>query len=212
MRSRHLRDTTGAGRERGFALVVSMLVLLVMTLLGLVLMASVVLNRSLAGNDQRMRGSLNVAEAGVSEAMSRIKGDPIMDPTNINAVAQVFNTVQGSVPALGQDSIGLATGQPAGAFLNYSTAGRSGDALTIAWKKDPTGTKIMHWDGTLNPKIQAVASGFPFSTMYVESTVATPLPLFFAACTTPAGMKNGLPASTVWVLPSTSSSIEPAST
>ena len=39
----------GASRERGFALVVAMLVLLVMTLLGVVLMASVILNRSLAG-------------------------------------------------------------------------------------------------------------------------------------------------------------------
>jgi len=161
MTGHRLQATTGAGRERGFALVVSMLVLLVMTLLGLVLMASVVMNRSLAGNDQRMRTSLNVAEAGVSEAMSRIKGDPIMDAANINAVAQVFNTPAGSVPVLGQDSIGLATAQPAGAYLNYSTASRGPDVLTIAWKKDPTGTKIMHYDPTLNPKIQAVNSGWP---------------------------------------------------
>src|SRR5947208_13743929 len=107
--------------ERGFALVVSMLILLVMTLLGLVLMSGAVLNRSLAGNDQRMRQSLNIAEAGVGEAMSRIAHqETAMDPATPTDVCQVFNTVAGSVPVLGADSTALATGQAVGTYLNYT--------------------------------------------------------------------------------------------
>src|SRR5258706_12823855 len=103
--------------ERGFALVVSMLILLVMTLLGLVLMSGAVLNRSLAGNDQRMRQSLNIAEAGGGEAMSRIAHqETSMDPATPTDACQVFNTAAGSVPALGVGSLGLATGQTAGSY------------------------------------------------------------------------------------------------
>ena len=35
-----------------------------------------------------------------------------------------------------------------------------------------------------------VASGLPFSTMYVDRTLAGPVPVFFAECTCPAGMKK----------------------
>jgi Tfp pilus assembly protein PilX len=41
----------GRGGERGFALVVTLLILLVMSMLGLVLMAGVAMNRDLAGHD-----------------------------------------------------------------------------------------------------------------------------------------------------------------
>jgi len=151
--------------ERGFALVVSMMILLVMTLLGLVLMSSVVLNRSLAGSDQRMRQALNIAEAGVGEATSRITHhETAMVASDRNGVCQVFNTVAGSVPVLGADSTALATGQAAGAYLNYSTATKGPDVLTIAWKKDPTGTVVMRYDPTTTPKVQT-ASGFPIYTI-----------------------------------------------
>src|SRR5262245_14390343 len=149
------------GNELCVALVMAMLVLLVMTLLGLVLMAGASINRSLAGTDQRMRETLNIAEAGVGEALSRIRNqETLMDPNDPDDVCQVFNTVIGSVPALGADSIGLATGQPTGQFLNYTTAGRGPDVLTITWKKDPTGTKVMRDDPTLNPCMN-VLTGSP---------------------------------------------------
>jgi len=147
--------------ERGVALVMAMLVLLVMTLLGLVLMAGASINRSLAGNDQRMRESLNIAEAGVGEALARIRNqETLMSPTDPNDVCQVFNTLAGTVPGLGADSIGLATGQPAGQYLDYTTASRGPDVLTISWKKDPTGTTVMRYDPTLNPHMNTV-SGSP---------------------------------------------------
>jgi Tfp pilus assembly protein PilX len=152
--------------ERGIALVISMLILLVMTLLGLVLMAGASLNRSLAGNDQRMRQALNIAEAGVGEAQARIgKQDVQMDPLNPNAACQVFNTVAGSVPVPGSsDTTALPTGQPAGSYLNYSTATRGPDVLTIAWKKNAAGTQVMRYDPLKNPAIQT-ASGSPIYTV-----------------------------------------------
>ena len=144
----------GRGGERGFALVVTLLILLVMSMLGLVLMAGVAMNRDLAGHDQRMREALNVAEAGVGEALGRISHqDVVMDAANPRAVCQVFNTYAGTVPVLGTDSTALATAQPTGAWLDYTTEGRSGDELTIAWKKNAAGTKVMRYDGTVTPSI-----------------------------------------------------------
>ena len=151
--------------ERGIALVISMLILLVMSLLGLVLMAGASLNRSLVGNDQRMRQALNIAEAGVGEAQARISNqEVVMDPADPNAACQVFNTVAGSVPVTGADTTALPTGQPAGAYLNYSTAVLSPDVLTIGWKKNAAGNTVMKYDGSKNPAIQTV-SGSPIYTI-----------------------------------------------
>jgi type IV pilus assembly protein PilX len=147
--------------ERGIALVISMLILLVMTLLGLVLMAGASLNRSLAGNDQRMRQSLNIAEAGIGEAEARIANqETLMNPTDPVAGCQVFNTIAGSVPVVGADTTALATGQTVGSYLNYTTATRTPDVLTIGWKKNTAGTQVMKYDGTKSPAIQT-ASGIP---------------------------------------------------
>src|SRR6185503_16763336 len=97
--------------ERGIALVISMLILLVMSLLGLVLMAGASLNRGLAGNDQRMRQALNIAEAGVGEGQARIANqDVAMNSVDPLAACQVFNTIAGSVPVTGADTTALATG------------------------------------------------------------------------------------------------------
>lgn len=159
--------------ERGVALVIALLILMVMSLLGLVLMAGASLNRGLAGQDQRMRQSLNIAEAGVGEALARIRNqETLMDPTDPDDVCQVFNTVAGSVPALGADSIGLATGQPAGSYLNYTTASRGPDVLTIAWKKNSAGTQVMRYDGTRNPAIQTT-SGLPIFVVTATGRVGT---------------------------------------
>ena len=153
--------------EQGFALIVAILCLLVMSALALVLMIGNTLNRGLAGNDQRMRQSLNIAEAGVGEATSRISHqDVAMDPLDPKDVCQIFNVVAGSVPVLGVDSTALATAQPAGAYLNYTTAGRSGDELTLAWKKNAAGTAVMRYDPAINPHVNTT-SGVP---IYVVSS------------------------------------------
>jgi type IV pilus assembly protein PilX len=151
--------------ERGIALVISMLILLVMTLLGLVLMAGASLNRGLAGNDQRMRQSLNIAEAGVGEAEARIGNqETLMDPTDPKDACQIFNTIAGSVPVVGADTIALATGQPVGSYLNYTTAARTPDVLTIGWRRNAAGTAVMRYDASKNPAIQTL-SGSPIYTI-----------------------------------------------
>src|SRR5215831_8900298 len=151
--------------ERGIALVISMLILLVMSLLGLVLMAGASLNRSLAGNDQRMRQALNIAEAGVGEAQARISNqEVVMDPADPNAACQVFNTVAGTVPVTGADTTALATGQPVGSYLNYTTATLGPDVLTIGWKKNTAGNAVMKYDASKTPAIQTV-SGSPIYTI-----------------------------------------------
>jgi Tfp pilus assembly protein PilX len=150
-----------AKSERGIALVVAILVLLVMSVVAMVLMSSISMNRGLTGNDQRMRKALNIAEAGVGEGMARIKNlDVGMLEGNPDAVCQVFNVLNGNVPALGTDSTGLATGQPAGSYMEYTTNSRSADALTIHWKKNPAGTAIMRYDAAHTPTINDV-SGLP---------------------------------------------------
>src|SRR5262249_33447700 len=156
--------------ERGIALVISMRILLVMTLLGLVLMAGASLNRSLAGNDQRMRQSLNLAEAGIGEAEARIANqDVLMNPLIPTAACQVFNTIAGSVPVVGADTTALATGQPVGNYLNYSTPTRGPDVLTIGWKRNGLG-QVMKYDITRNPAVQP-ASGIPIYTITATGRV-----------------------------------------
>ncbi len=154
--------------ERGIALVVAMLVLLVMSIVAVVLMSSVMMNRGLTGNDQSMRRALNIAEAGVGEGMARIKSqDVLMLESNPNAVCQVFNVLNGNVPSLGTDSTGLATGQTAGSYMQYTTTTRSADALTIHWKKNAAGTAVMRYDAAHSPMINDV-SGLPIYV--IEST------------------------------------------
>ncbi|MEO5989834.1 MAG: PilX N-terminal domain-containing pilus assembly protein [Candidatus Eisenbacteria bacterium] len=159
--------------ENGIALVVAMLVLLVLTLLGIVLMASAVVNRKVAGHDLRTTNALNVAEAGVSEAMGQLRANSsLLNVANPRATAQIFLAVPGNVPALGTDSVGVATGQPAGAWLNYSTPTRSPDALTVRFKTGANRTVIYKYDATRNPKINT-ATGVPIYEVAVTGTVGS---------------------------------------
>src|SRR4029077_10503227 len=117
--------------ESGMALVVAMLVLLVLTLLGVVMMASVVSNRGVAGQSVTMRKALDTADAGVGEAISHLRNnDAAMNVANPRSTAQVFLASAGSLPGVGPDTTAIPTGQPAGAWLPYTTADKSGDVLT----------------------------------------------------------------------------------
>jgi len=161
--TRPARQESGstAGGERGVALVMALLVLLVMALLAAVLMMSVSINRKVAGHDLRMSKALNTAEAGVGEALARIRsGDLPLSTANPRAVGQIYLCPAGSVPVLGTDSIAVETRQPAGEWLNYSPASRGPDALTIQFKTDAARTVIYRYDNTLTPPIN-VSTGLP---------------------------------------------------
>jgi hypothetical protein len=147
--------------QRGIALVMALLVLLVISLLATTLMLTLNVDTKIAGHSMREAQALNAAEAGVGEALARIRNGDI--PTNNNPlqVAQIFNTWQGSVPVLGgADSIALATSQPGGQWLQYSTMGRSDSVLTVRYKTDNPPTVIYRYDPSKSPAVQTT-SGLP---------------------------------------------------
>jgi type II secretory pathway pseudopilin PulG len=148
--------------ERGIALVMALLVLLVISLLSATLMLSMNVETKVASLSTREVQALNIAEAGVAEAVARIRNGEIPTNSNPRQVAQIFNTTLGNVPVLGADSVALATRQPDGQWLQYTTAGKADTTLTVRYKTNNTNppTKIYRFDPNLNPAVQDV-SGFP---------------------------------------------------
>ena len=147
--------------ERGMALVIAMLVLLVITLLGIVLMASVAVNRRVAGSDVLARKALDFAEAGIAEATSRLRnGDAPMPTSNPKAVSQIYLAASGSIPAVGTDTTAMGTSQPAGNWLTYSSATKNSNVLSIKFKTDPGRTVIYRYDTTKNPAIQTTSGAY----------------------------------------------------
>jgi len=146
--------------ERGIALIMALLVLLVISLLSATLLMSVNTDTKVSANTVRDTQALAIAEAGFNEACARIRAGDI--PTNSNArqVAQIFNAPGGSVPVLGVDSVALGTAQPAGQWLAYSTSGKADSTLTVQYKTNAARTLIYKYDPNKNPAIQTV-SGYP---------------------------------------------------
>ena len=149
-----------ASNQRGIALVVVLLILVVISQLVLVLLATVQVETKISGHGVRETAALQIAEAGVAEAIGRLKAQDIMLNNNPRAVAQIFNVMPGSVPVLGADSTALPTAQPAGAWLNYSSPGRGAGTLTVQYKTNPARTLIYRYDLSKNPAIQTT-SGSP---------------------------------------------------
>jgi len=146
--------------ERGSALAVAVLVVLMLSLLGLALLQSVNDETKVSGYGVRDSKALNCAEAGISEAIERIRSGEVPDSLKPAMVTQIFNASPGSVPVLGTDSTALATAQPAGSWLGYSTATKGSDALTVTYKTNPARTAIYRYDATKSPAVQTT-SGTP---------------------------------------------------
>lgn len=144
--------------ERGVALVMAILIMLVMTGLAAILMNNVTSVRKLSGHQVTETVALRYAEAGVAEAMARISNGGISFGNNPKATALIFNA--SSLPAVGTDTTALATGQLAGAWLTYSTSNKSPDVLTVTYKTDAARTVIYRYDGTKTPPVQTT-SGSP---------------------------------------------------
>lgn len=148
--------------ERGIALVIALLVLMVISMLGIIMMMTVTVERRTAGHDLRASEALNVAESGVSEAIALIRhGDITLNPANPRSVAQVFLALPGSVPVPGADTVGVATKQPAGDWLQYSTPSRGPDVLTVAFKTDAARTDVYRFDATVTPNVHLGGTGLP---------------------------------------------------
>ena len=147
--------------ERGVALIMAMLVLLMLSIMAIVLMMNVTANRQVAGLDMRGTQALTVAEAGISEALSRLRnGDITLSTANPKSVAEVFLANAGSIPVVGTDTTAMETRQPAGSWLQYSTPGKGPDVLTVQFKTNNARTQIYYYDSTLPNPINTV-TGLP---------------------------------------------------
>ncbi len=146
--------------ERGVALIMALLVLLVISLLSVTLLMTVNVETKVSALSTRQIQALNIAEAGLAEAVARIRSGDIPTNTNARQVAQIFNTTAGNVPVLGVDSVALATSQPVGGWLAYTTAGKADSVLTVSYKTDAAQTVIYKYDPNKNPAIQTT-SGLP---------------------------------------------------
>ena len=91
--------------QEGMALVLAIMVLLVLTVIGAALMANVNTETRIAGLKVRDTQALTVAEAGVSEAMMRIRNGDIVDDANPAKTTYIFNQVAGSVPPVGTNEV-----------------------------------------------------------------------------------------------------------
>src|SRR2546426_994327 len=103
----------------------ALLVLIVLSLAAAGFMLSMNSETKIAGHNLRESQALNIAEAGVAEAMSRIRNSDIPNNQDPRMVSEIFLTVPGTVPVLGADSIALATAQKSDAWLPYSTADKT---------------------------------------------------------------------------------------
>ncbi len=155
-----MTDTGTPTGERGMALVVALLALLFVSLIAVALMMTLNTETRLAGHNVWGAQSLNLAEAGIAEATARIRNGDIPNNNNPRMVAQIFQTAPGSVPVLGADSVALATAQPAGQWLDYSTPTRGEQVLSVQYKTNAARTLIYRYDSTKNPPIQT-ATGNP---------------------------------------------------
>jgi len=147
------------------ALVVALLILLALTVLGSALMLSVNTESRIAGQQLRDTQSLGIAEAGIQEALLRIRDGDVPDNMNKRQVTLIYEAPAGSIPISGSDTTSLPTIQPAGAYLGYAGAtkrlaqGSSADlaALTIRYRTrvtpgTPPDTQIVRYDDTATPK------------------------------------------------------------
>jgi Tfp pilus assembly protein PilX len=157
--------TRAAADERGMALVIALLVLLVLTTIGAALMMNVNTESRISGYNVRDAQALSIAEAGVQEAKLRLRNGDVIDDGNPRSVTLIFNQVAGSIPSVGTDTTALPTLQPTGAYLSYSSAAKNPDVLMVKYKT--SGNAILRYDTTKNPKIQTV-SGNPI--WVIEST------------------------------------------
>ena len=142
--------------ERGAALVIALMVLLVLVTVSAALVTTSIVNTRLSGADQQRAKALDIAEAGVAEAVARIKSGEVPTNNNPKMVTKIFLVNGGSVPVLGTDSTGLATAQPGGNWLNYSTQTRNANTLTVQYKTDGARSSIYKYD---------VNKSFPINTL-----------------------------------------------
>jgi len=140
--------------ERGMALVVALVVLIVLSIMSLAFFMSITSGKRNASYDAQAARALNCADAGIAEAMERIRRGDVPNTMDPKDVAQIFLIDEGSVPVLGADSLALGTQQPVGEWLTYSSPTRGPEVLTVAYKTDASRTVVYRYDSSKNPSVQ----------------------------------------------------------
>ncbi len=146
--------------ERGSGLLMALLVLVALAAIGAGIMTAVSTDRRIASYNMTRSTALNYAEAGVAEALERIRNGDVPNNLDPKMVAQIFMTDVGNVPSVGADTTAMPTAQPAGSWLPYSSAAKGPDVLTIKYMTNSAGTGVYRYDATKTPPIQGV-SGDP---------------------------------------------------
>ena len=161
-----------AGDESGAALVVALLILLALTVLGAALVSSVQIEDKITGYQRRDAQALTIAEAGMQEAIIRLRTGEVPDNLNKYMVTLIYEAPAGSIPVSGADTTSLPTLQTAGSYLGYSSD-RKGyiknstsvmRVMSVKYRtqitSSPPDTQIVRYDDTATPKLNT-ATGTP---------------------------------------------------
>ncbi len=140
--------------EHGGGLLMALLVVVALAAIAAGIISAVSTDRRLASYNTLRGQALNVAEAGVAEAIERIRMGDVPDNRNAHMVSQVFLTSPGSVPSVGTDTTAMATDQPSGSWLSYSSDTQGPDVLTIQYMTNAARTGIYYYDSNKSPAIQ----------------------------------------------------------
>jgi Tfp pilus assembly protein PilX len=170
---RHPEPVAPAANERGAALLLAIFVLTTLAIVALYLGSQAQINRRIAGDDVLKSKALHSAEAGVYEAIARIQAGQGPNPLAVNPALKVVQVLNTTTPGTaGADTTLLATGQPTGQWLPYSTATRGAGALTIEFKTNPARTVVYKYDKSVTPPIQT-GKGSPIYHITSTARVAS---------------------------------------
>lgn len=164
------RLTRQVRNERGGGLLMALLILVALVALGAGIVSQVSNDRRITSYNMTRARALNYAEAGVSEAIERIRSGDVPDNRNPKTVSQIFLSTQGDVPAVGTDTVAMGTQQPAGAWLPYSSDTKGPDVLTVQYMTDAARTGIYYYDKAKSPAIQG-KSGDPVFLIHSVSHI-----------------------------------------
>jgi len=146
--------------QRGIALVLALLILLTLSALATASLVAVNVDTKISQTSVRESKALNIAEAGLNEAVARIRNLEVPDSLGPRMVTQIFLAEPGFVPVMGPDTVALATAQTPPEWLHYSEPQRSPGVLTITYKTDAARTAIYRYDPSSSPSVQT-ATGTP---------------------------------------------------
>ena len=144
---------TGPGqRQRGAALVIGLILLLVLTLLAVSGMNSASLEFAMAGNEQYRANAFSAAEAGIEQTLTNGVFNPALAAQNLNGAASATDNWAASVtPQLNGVPLPAIWGNSWNSFATYHFEIQStGTAVRSAQAVNTQGVAIVSpWDPTV---------------------------------------------------------------